>query len=224
MPTDFHGGGRAPHRRQRGALSVLNEPARPDFTLTHHPARWQEMDGELLPLLGRMSHARGVNNVDHFGDTTRAEVNLSKKGWTLIPPEACPAAVSPDGIPGYVRVFDGRVGPIHVTAWERPRALGSRVVWDRDEQGYRQWLRHLMTEGFIAPPDSTVVDYLREQLMSKRERKAAAADLNPYARQAVEQIDKALERLDAAWAKVSGTDEADQAEPAPKARTRRGAK
>jgi hypothetical protein len=77
-----------------------------------------------------------------------------------------------------------------------------------------------MTEGFIAPPDSTVVDYLREQLMSKRERKAAAADLNPYARQAVEQIDQALERLDAAWAKVSGADQAD----APKPSRRRGAK
>lgn len=59
--------------------------------------------------------------------------------------------------------------------------------------------------------------------MSKRERKAAAADLNPYARQAVEQIDKALERLDAAWAKVSGADQAAEAEPAPKARSRRGA-
>ncbi len=55
--------------------------------------------------------------------------------------------------------------------------------------------------------------------MSKRERKAAAADLNPYARQAVEQIDAALERLDTAWAKLSGADQAD----APKPR-RRGAK
>jgi len=81
-----------------------------------------------------------------------------------------------------------------------------------------------MTEGYIAPPDSTVVEYLREQLTSKRERKAAAADLNPYARQAVEQIDQALERLDAAWSKVSGVDQADEAQPAPKARSRRGAK
>jgi len=207
MPTDFIGGGQAPQRSNRRAAKPLNEPPRADFTLTHHPARWQEIDGELLPLLGRMSHKRGINNVDHFGDTTRAEVNLRKDGWTLIPQEACPPEMTPDGIAGYVRVYTGRGGPIHVTAWERPRPLGSRVVWDRDQEGYHAWLRSLMTEGYIAPPDSTVVDYMREQLHTRRERKAAAADLNPYARQAVEKIDEALSRLDAAWQKVDGKPE-----------------
>lgn len=219
MPTDFTSGGRAPERRSHGTRKVLNEAARPDFTLTFHPARWQEVDGELVPLLGRMSHQPGVNNVDHFGDTTRAEVNLVKKGWTLIPPEACPASMTPDGIAGYVRVFDGKNGPIHVTAWERPRALGSRVVWDRDEDGYRAWLRHLMTAGYIPAPDSAVVDMIREGLTQKRERKAGAADVNPYARHAVGKIDEDLDRLDAAWAKVDAGPE-----PVPTAPARKRAK
>ena len=207
MPTDFQGGGRAPQRRTRATRQVLNEPARPDFTLTHHPARGYERDGELLPLLGRMSHQRGVNNVDHNGDTTRAEVNLQRQGWTLLDPSTCPASMTPDGIEGYVRAFDGRRGPIHVTAWERPRALGARVVWDRDPAGYTEWLRHLMREGHIAPPDPVVVDSLREQLESKRARKALQADVNIYARQAVEKIDEDLARLDAAWRKVEGAPE-----------------
>ena len=207
MPTDFQGGGRAPQRSTRSTARTLNEPSRPDFTLTHHPARWYEKDGELLPLLGRMSHQRGVNNVDHYGDTTRAEVNLQKGGWTLLDPSTCPASMTPDGIEGYVRAFDGRRGPIHVTAWEYPRPHGVRVVWARDEEGYREWLRHLMREGHIAPPDPVVVDSLREQLESRRARKAAQADLNPYARQAVEKIDADLARLDEAWSKVEGTTE-----------------
>lgn len=217
MPTEFLGGGRAPIRRTSGPARLLNEAPRADFTYKHHPARWHEVDGELLPVLSRMSHARGVNNVDHHGDTTRAEVNARKGGWTLIPPEACPSSMTPDGIAGYVRVFDGRAGPIHVSAWEQPRSIGSRVTWISDEEGYRAWLRHLMAEGYIAPPDPAIVDVLRDQLMTSRSRKAVAADLNKYAAQDVERIDAALDRLDAAWRKVEG-----EPEPAPTATRKRG--
>ena len=170
MPTDFSGGGgRAPVRRQAHRSAVLNEPARPMFDLKFHPARWMEVNGELLPNLARLSHARGVNNVDHWGDTTLAEVHATRQGWTILPPASCPASMTPDGIEGYVRVYDGKSGPIHVTPWERPRALGSRVVWDRDEAGYHAWLRHLIAEGFIPAPDSAVVDVIREGLIAKRE-------------------------------------------------------
>ena len=217
MPTDFIGGGRAPARRTTGPARLLNEAARPDFTLKHHPARWHEVEGELLPVLSRMSHARGVNNVDHYGDTTRAEVDARKAGWTLLPPESCPASMTPDGLAGYVRVFDGKAGPIHVTAWEQPRSVGSRVSWLSDEQGYRAWLRHLMAEGYIAPPDPAVVDVLREELLSRRQRKVVSADFNKYAAQDVERIDAALDRLDAAWRRVEG-----EPEPAPPATRKRG--
>lgn len=196
----------------------FNEAARADFTFKHHPARWMEADGELLPQLARMSHAPGVNNVDHFGDTTRAEVQAGRGGWTLIPLETCPESMTPDGRSGYVRIYQGR-GPIHVTAWESPRRLGSRVVWNRDEVGYRNWLRYLMAEGYIAPPDPSVVDHMRQQLQARRDRKAAAADLNPYARQAVEQIDASLDRLDAAWARVDN-----DTTPAPTPKRKRAVK
>lgn len=219
MPTDFSGG-RAPTRRQSHRAAILNEPARPMFDLKHHPARWQEVDGELLPNLARLSHQRGVNNVDHHGDTTLAEVHASRQGWTILPPSSCPASMTPDGIEGYVRVFDGKSGPIHVTPWERPRSLGSRVVWDRDEEGYRVWLRHLVAEGFVPPPDAAVVDIIREGLIAKRERKAGAADVNPYARHAVGKIDEDLARLDAAWALANG----EQPAPAPAPKTKRGGK
>lgn len=217
MPTDFIGGGRAPIRRTSGPAKVLNEAPRADFTFIHHPARWHEVNGELLPVLATMSHAPGVNNVDNYGDTTRAEVNARKGGWTLIPPEACPSSITPDGIAGYVRVFDGRAGPIHVSAWEQPRSIGSRVTWVTDADGYNAWLRHLMAEGYIAPPDPAIVDLLRDQLMTSRSRKAVQADLNKYAAQDVERIDAALDRLDAAWRKVEG-----EPEPAPTATRKRG--
>lgn len=205
MPTDFTGGS-LPQLRRPGTARPLNEPARPMFQLTHHPARWHEVDGELLPLLGRMSHQRGVNNVDHHGDTTRAEVNLQKEGWTILPLEACPAELTPDNREGYVRVYQGR-GPIHVTAWEKPRPIGSRVVWERDEPGYHAWLRYLMAEGYIAAPDPVVIDALREQLQAKRDRQAARADVNHYAKADVAKIDDALVRLDEAWAKIQGAPE-----------------
>jgi hypothetical protein len=218
MPTDFIGGGRAPSRRTTGPRRLLNEAPRADFTYKHHPARWQEVDGELLPVLSRMSHARGVNNVDHYGDTTRAEVDAQKGGWTLIPQSACPAEITPDGIAGYVRVFDGRAGPIHVSAWTHPRSVGSKVTWVVDEEGYRAFLRHLMAEGYIDAPDPAIVDMLREQLMSSRQRSAGRADLNTYAARDVERIDAALDRLDAAWNKVDGTP---APEPKPRATRKR---
>jgi hypothetical protein len=213
MPVDFNGGAQ-PRRRNTGPQRVLNEGGRPDFTLKHHPARWQEIAGELLPVLSTMSHRPGVNNVDHYGDTTRAEVDAQREGWTLIPLSACPGHMTPDGQDGYVRVYRGH-GAIHVTAWEKPRTLGNRVVWDRDEEGYREWLRHLMREGVVGAPDPVVVEILREQLIQKRDRKAVSADVNPYAREAVGHIDVALERLAAAERKLYG-----EPEPAKPARKR----
>jgi len=138
--------------------------AEPAWWYIAHPNRWQFLDGEWLPVLSRLSQRPGAKNVTKDGDTAHAETLLRKGGWSIIPWDAV------DG--GYVTVYDGRNGPVHLSRWETPRQVGTQVVMTTDQDGYRAFLRGLIADGYVAPMDPMVADAMIESQRQRVENNA----------------------------------------------------
>jgi len=143
-----------------------------------HEARWTCMDGEWLPQLGIMRLDPGVDGVAEGGSKKIAEMDAKAKGRTLIPHDAIKLTM-PDRT-SYVRAFkvragENRTGKHHMSVWETPKQIGAKVIIKSDTDGYRDWLRALVREGYIPPPDPDIVDAL---LDSQRQRLEAAAGSN----------------------------------------------
>lgn len=137
----------------------LNLPSCARFWFLHHPARWQVMDGELLPNLGRMSGEPGIGGVDKFGDTAAAEISHARRGWKKIPWDVIEG--------GYLRRYDGRGGDVHMSIWEQPKQIANRTIIKLDREGYKEFLRSLIAAGVIDPPDPDLLDGMAEVLRSK---------------------------------------------------------
>lgn len=157
----FAGRPATPPATHSAKINIEPEPA---FWFIAHPNRWQFLDGQWLPVLSRLSQRPGAKNVTKDGDTAHAETLLRKGGWTVIPWDAV------DG--GYVTVYDGNRGPVHVSKWEQPRQVGAQVVMTTDQEGYRAFLRGLITDGYIAPPDPLVLEAMIEQQSQRVENNA----------------------------------------------------
>ena len=140
----------------------LNLPARSRWWFKHHPARWVVMEGEILPLLGKLSGEPGVNGTDKSGDTAGAEINATRRGWKMIPWNVIEG--------GYIRVFDGRKGPIHLSKWEHPKQIANRTIIKSDMEGYKAFLRKLVTDGIIAPPDPDIIEAMAEAIRSSNDK------------------------------------------------------
>lgn len=202
-PTSF--AGRAPVLPTAHQVR-LNHDAVPAWWYMAHPSRWMCVNGEWLPQLSRLSSKPGQSNVRSNGDTSYAETVARKEGWTLIPWDAVEG--------GYLRVFDGVAGPVHLSRWETPRQVGAQLVILPDEDGYHAFLRHLLEAGYVAPPDPIVLDVLME-------RQAARVDGNrnrlhePLVKARHDRDAAHLEEMRAATAKALDA-------PAAPARRRRG--
>ena len=142
----------------------LGMDADPPFWYIAHPNRWQFLDGEWLPVLSRLSQRPGAKNVTKDGDTAHAETLLRKGGWSIIPWDAV------DG--GYVTVYDGRNGPVHLSRWETPRQVGTQIVMTTDQDGYRAFLRGLIADGYVAPMDPMVAEAMIESQRQRVENNA----------------------------------------------------
>lgn len=141
----------------------LNLDPVPAWWYKAHPSRWFCVDGEWLPMLGTLSSRPGQANVKSDGDTSYAETMARKEGWTIIPWDAIEG--------GYVVVYEGVRGPVHLSRWEVPKQVGTQLVITSDEEGYHAFLRHLLAAGHVAPPDPLVLNVLME-------RQAARVDNN----------------------------------------------
>lgn len=133
------------------AAPVLPHGPRPAFYLRHHPLRWMLVDGEWLPQLGHLKVDLGVGGVDKSGNMDEAVIMSDKGGWQILPWDVL-------GDP-YIRAWPCAGGLHHCTKWETPRAVGGRILPpDVDEKGYRDFLRQLLAQGVIAPPDPSVLE------------------------------------------------------------------
>ena len=134
------------------------------------------MDGELLPLLGRLSGEPGVGGCDKHGDTAGAEISMGRRGWKKIPWDVVEG--------GYLRRYAGRAGDVHLSIWETPKQIANRTIVKTDGEGYKVFLRGLISSGVIAPADPDLLDGMAEQLRATSVRHPgtpagdrAAADL-----------------------------------------------
>ena len=195
MPIDFTG--EAVAEPARAPQTRLPHRSNAPFYFMHHPLCWDLVDGEWLPSLRKMLIEPGVGGVDKLGGTTLAETVRVKQGWTILPWHLVPADV-PGG--SYLRRYLAQ-GPahaayFHVSAWERPRALGGRVVDSEiDLEGYRAWLRWLVEEGHVAPITPEAVAFHGDRLSSEITRLEGRVGKVPHVLEELERKREALASL-----------------------------
>ncbi len=124
-----------------------------------HPERWGVVEGQVVPLLGRMPIIAGVGNVKLVDQkrglmsTTIAEAEKAKRGWTKIP-------INVDG-PGTSYIHRPLPG-VYLTRWETAHAGSAHV--SHDTVGYVRWLRGLIASGKLPAPKPYVLEKLRAKL------------------------------------------------------------
>ena len=155
---------------------LLNLPASATFLFKWHPDRWGVFGDEWLPILGKLTAEPGVAAVNKDGGLSLAKAELERKGWKVIPEEAARLA-DPDR-DSYVRAYAGRGGTVHLSIFEIPKQVGNRVIVKSDTEGYRAWLRALITEGYVTAPDDTVPEAIVDGQRQRVER--ALGENNPH--------------------------------------------
>ncbi|MBT7101757.1 hypothetical protein HN937_30550 [Candidatus Poribacteria bacterium] len=158
---------------------LLNLPPRPVFWYKWHPARWSVFAGEWLPQLGRLYADPGVANVSDGGGMKTAWSEANARGWHKIPHAA--VRLVDEGRDTYVKAFDVRqgtgIGKHHMSIFETPKQIGSRVIIKTDEERYRSWLRALVDTGAIPAPDPDILDVQVDAQRARLER--ALTSSNP---------------------------------------------
>ena len=185
------------------AKGLRIEPNDP-FALKAHPTRWSMYDDPdtgkpiLLPVLGRLSHSPGMNNVDHRGNPAMAYGKATTDGWLPIPSGWCTSSDTPDGQPGYLRSWRTSNGRRYYdTVWARPYSVGNSIFFGCDA-GYIRWVKRLVVEGKIPACPPEVKDKLIAQAEKRRTRHLKAAGSNPYEAGLVKDAEEMMERIKAA--------------------------
>lgn len=133
----------------------------PPFWFVYNPERWCVMEGQVIPLLYKLSARPGARGVgmDEEGRPVMGEAlaNIQIKGHTIIPWDV-------DG-PGtrYLRREPTAGG--WLSRWETPFP-GSSIV-RVDEEGYARWVRSLCERGVLGLPPIYILEELREQLVER---------------------------------------------------------
>jgi hypothetical protein len=188
------------------AAAVLRMPPRARHDLYFVPGSYAIIGNKVRPQLKKLLWQAGVNNVEQTQDgridMTGARARMvQNKGATFLTAAHCPAHLTPDKQPGYMRRYPGVAGPVYLEAWELPHKRGARTVVAPDEEGYQAWLDHLMDSGAVPYPDGIVID----DLLSRSEHMRAAVEsrLNKGARatEAASLMDEQLKVLDDARSK-----------------------
>jgi len=194
----------------RPQRKLLNLPPSDQFYYQWHPARWQVMDGELLPVLRTLAVTPGLRCVTSTGDMSLASAEAAKNDWTTIPWDAVRLTMPERRT--YVSKYEGKRGPVHLSCWETPWQVGARAQTRTDHQGYRAWLRALMQRGIISPPAPEIVAGMIDFARAKVARNAnqPESDLYALASRELEQLERAVEPYDReglAFDEVAGPEE-----------------
>lgn len=188
MPKDFSAPGghqtvaRVPAVINRGqARKGLPHQSNRPFYLKWHPSRFyfDAATNEWFPLLGTIVLDEGLSGVAKDGDDTLAHVQATKRGWFVLPLDCVPPN-TPDG--QYLHAYPCQDGGIYYcTAWESPNHEGGKVASPptlTDTDGYRDFLRWLMAEGYVRPASDNAknaaiaMDRVRVQELAKRAGKS----------------------------------------------------
>lgn len=202
MAHDFTSAPRIEPSYSKPQGNYLDMEPTPPFRYKFHPERWGIIDGDWLPILGTMRLVAGVNGVEEKNghlNLTRAKVNLEINGWKLLDLD-----VYPDGGPsGYLAAYQGKKGPIHVSVFETPIGSGKNVAFRRDEKLYADFLRSLISEGYIPGPDPMVIEKLIEnqKVLVGRIASKPTVKTSPIVEQELKNAQELLDAMLAAQAK-----------------------
>jgi hypothetical protein len=155
----------------------------PAFLLSCSPESYElsEISGEpvYLPTIQRHDVSPGSNGVDKGGGTAHLASNLQTRGQILIQPHQCPAEMTPDGRPGYLRRYDGTQGAIHLEAWvqvvKAPGNKHATQLTKPNEQSFRKWRLWLMEAGVVPFPSEDWIERYEDRLGERAQRRATQA-------------------------------------------------
>jgi len=192
---------------------ALNAPTRPRFDLYFVPGAYALIGGKVRPQLKTLTHQAGIDNVEQLPDgrisvVGARAIKVANKGAVFLSADHCPAEMTPDGQPGYLRRYAGNKGPVYVEAWNRPVQRGARIIWSTDEEGHHAWLDHLMDTGIVPHPDEAVLDDLIDRAQHMRGAVEARRNQGAVIEEAAARADQHIAALQ------------DAKSPAPKTRRR----
>lgn len=201
------------------AEQLPNLELTPPFLLMFHPNRWMVVvigeSAELLPELGSLPVEPGIAHTDEQGDPSLAIAKKTRNNWIILPEAWATEEDTPDKAPGYVRRYRGRRGLYHATAWTEIRVAAGRVIPSCNRESYYAWLRKLMSDRRLPPPDPAIVEALLDRSRSRAERalardtegNAIAARLAREAAAKVEALEGISEKQGSLLLKPLGTEE-----------------
>lgn len=176
---------------------LLDLPPAHNFRYLVNPRRYDvfvtSRGPEILPVPSRFEFQPGLAGVvpvrgHEDGDPTYALLERAKKGWIEVPDHF---PVTAFGVPmsRYCQAYRVKTWLHHCEVWTRPYMVGPVVYWQRDIEGYYQFLRDVQRE-ILPPLDASVRDLLRSRFLELR-RLASVKD-TPYTRDTVAACDQRL--------------------------------
>lgn len=157
--------------------------------------------GLVVPRLALVSFQPGLNgNGKARGRGEGAAQYMGTKGWRPVPHDFPVTAFGAERLVAapstYLQRWEGvhtdGITPTHTysSAWQRPRAIGSRVLWTHDDDGYLKFLADVMARLVQEDPeDPAIVEIAVQNMlhtlraMAGNTNAAAEADRQRIARQ-----------------------------------------
>jgi hypothetical protein len=197
------------HRPRSGQVSpdqlVIVDPT-DAWHYMYNPAVLQCRGGMIVPRLALVSFQPGLNgNGKTRGRGEGAAQHMSTKGWRPVPHDFKVVAFGVTRVDASPSTYLQRWEGVHAdgvtsvytysSAWQRPRALGSRILWAHDDDGYLKFLADVM-ELLVQedPDDPAIVEIAAQNLlhclraMSGNTNAAAEADRQRIALQMPESV------------------------------------
>jgi hypothetical protein len=171
-----------------------NVKARARFWFMVHPHCWSFEDGEWLPVPSKLHLDPGCNGVTAGGGTDLAVAQVNRNGWHVVRP-------SDDRLGDfkwYVQEVpkQGR-GRVYLSIWDEASIVGGRVFWDHDDEGWRDFRRHLVTAGICSPMSKQVYQLEMHKQESRVERLEGSAATAPHNQVVAGRLVRERARLDA---------------------------
>lgn len=171
---------------------------RAPFLYFAHPERWQIIDGNILPLLGKLKLQPGVMGVQRGRapgavNLRLARVACEERGRTIIPVDSVPAAhVAPGEAPSYLRTIDSTSGPVVLSRYEM--AFAGSAATKCDAKSWAEFLRHQIDAGVVDPAPTWVLERMRDSRAKSLERMESNQSTNRAKR---ERLQAEVDVLDA---------------------------
>ena len=171
---------------------------RAPFLYFAHPERWQILDGDILPLLGKLKLQPGVMGVQRGRAAGAVNLRLARvaceeRGRTIIPVDSVPPAhVAPGEAPSYLRSIDSSSGSVVLSRYAQ--AFAGSAVTKCNEVEWAEFLRHQISAGVVEPAPVWVLERMRDSRAKSLERMESNQSTNRAKR---ERLQAEVEVLDA---------------------------